>query len=184
MDESKFCSECGRSLDPGMQFCPQCGKVVSGSQTEEEMKKEAKEFGKALLDVRRSWLLFFLGIYAIPAIIAAAIALADAPAAASAIWSSTEFQDWLVNHGYHFTQMDIQNYFTTGAGLALASGICALISFICVYLRKYWIIAVAACAIASVLCFWSIFGLFIGIMVTFMIVGAKDGFVDTAAPAE
>ena len=184
MDESKFCSKCGKTLEPGMQFCPQCGEIVSGSATEEEMKEKQKEFYGIMLYARRNWLIFLLAIYAIPVIVFALIALLDASSTASAIWSSTEFQEWIRSHGFNYSQQDIQNYITYASGLALASGICAAISLACVYMRKKWIIAVAACLAASILCFWSIFGIIIGFLVTWMIVGSKDIFEENPEPIE
>ena len=176
MEESKFCTGCGKTIEPGMQFCPQCGKVVAGSAADEEIKEQQKEFNQVLLGARRNWLIFFLAIYAIPAIIAASIAIIDASATAQAIWSSDEFQSWLHSHGYTFTLDDIQNYITYAGCLALTSGICALVSLIFIYLKKMWIVSVIACLAAAILCFWSVFGIIIGFLVAWMIIGSKDLF--------
>jgi len=184
MDESKFCTECGKPVEAGMQFCPQCGKVVSGSAADEKIKEQEEEIGKFVTIARRNWLIFILAIYAIPAIILGLVALIDAPASASAIWSSAEFQEWIHAHSISLTQADLQNYITYASSLALASGICALISLIMIFLRKLWIVAVVACLMAAILCFWSIFGVFIGILVTWMIVGSKDIFEDQPKVAE
>ena len=184
MDESKFCSGCGKTLEPGMQFCPQCGMVVSGSAADEDFKEKQKEFNFLVLNARRNWLIFLLSVYAIPVIILSIIALADASSTASAVWSSSEFQDWIKSHGYNYTLQDVQNFITYAAALALGSGICALISLIFVYLKKMWIIAVVACFAAAILCFWSIIGIIIGFMVAFMIFGSKDLFEDQPETAE
>jgi predicted PurR-regulated permease PerM len=184
MDESKFCSGCGKTLEPGMQFCPQCGMVVAGSAADEDFKEKQEEFRQIISNSRRNWLIFLLSIYAIPVIIMAIVALVDASATASAVWSSSEFQDWLHSHNLNYTQQDIQNYITYAAALGLGSGICALISLIFVYLRKAWIIAVIACFAAAILCFWSVFGIIIGFMVAFMIFGSKDLFQAQPAAVE
>ena len=73
MDESKFCTGCGKPIEPGMQFCPQCGVVVSGSAADEQYKETEKEIRGIMIQSRRNWLIFFLAIYAIPVIIAAII---------------------------------------------------------------------------------------------------------------
>jgi len=184
MDESKFCSECGRSLDPGMQFCPQCGMIVKGSEAEQEFEEKRKQFSLAVNEGRRMWLVFIIGIYAIPVIIAAAWSLIDASSLASTIWSSDEFQNWISSHGYSFTEADIKNYITYASALALGSGACALVSLIMIYTRKSWLVAVVACFIAAFLCFWSIFGLIIGILVAWMILSSKDLFVNGSETAE
>jgi hypothetical protein len=176
MEESKFCTGCGKAVGPDMQFCPQCGKVVSGSLADEEFKEAQKEISVAMSYARRNWLIFLLGIYAIPIIIAAIIVLIEASSTASAIWSSTEFQDWLKTHSYNYTEADIKNAITYAAGMALGSGICAAVSLAMVYLRKHWAVAVAACILAAVLCFWSIFGMIIGFLVAWLIIGSRDLF--------
>jgi len=184
MEPSKFCTGCGKTVEPGMQYCPQCGMVISGSAADEEFKERQKEFLSVLTESRRLWLLFFLAIYAIPVIIFSIATLVDASAIANSVWSSTEFQQWLSSHGYQFTLADVQNYITYAAAMALISGICAMISLVCVYIRKYWLVAVATCAAASILCFWSIFGLIAGILVTWMIIGSRELFEETPAATE
>ncbi len=184
MEDSKFCTGCGKTLEPGMQFCPQCGMVVSGSAADEEFKEKQKEFIAILSESRRIWLMFFLAIYAVPVLIISIATLVDASAIANSIWSSTEFQEWISSHGYHITQADVQNYVTYAGSMALASGICALISLICLKVKKYWLVAVATCAAASVLCFWSIFGFIIGILVTWIIITSKELFEETPAATE
>lgn len=184
MDDSKFCSGCGKTLEPGMQFCPQCGMVVSGSAAEEEIIEEQKQFRSFVLESRRTWLVFLLAVYAIPVIIMAVFALVDASSTASAIWSSSEFQDWIATHHLNLTEQDVKNYLTYAAAMGLASGICALISLIFVYLKKKWLIAFIACFAAAILCFWSIFGIIIGFMVAFMIYGSRELFEDQPAAEE
>ncbi len=184
MEESKFCTGCGKTLEPGMQFCPQCGLVVSGSATEAEFKEQQKEFTEAVRFARRNWLIFLLAIYAIPVIVFSLYTLLDSSNIADSVWASDEFQKWITSHGYNYTLDDIKNYITYAAGLALASGLCATVSLVMIILRKYWIIAVIACFIAAFLCFWSIFGIIIGILVAWMIMGAKDIFEDQPAESE
>ena len=178
MDDSKFCTGCGKSIEPGMQFCPQCGKVVSGSAADKEMKEMEGQIDAYLLESKRIWLMFFLAVYIIPVLIFSIFTLIDASNIASTVWSSEEFQKWIHTHGLNYDQSDIQNYITTAAGLALASGICAAVSLVCLKIRKYWIVSVVACIIAAMLCFWSVFGIIIGFLVAWMIIGAKDVFDD------
>ena len=177
-DESKFCTGCGANVEPGMQFCPKCGKVVSGSEADADMKENMEEMMKMATEMRRTWLLFLLFVYAIPITISGIISLADATNVASAIWSNDSFQSWMSSHNYHWSEVDIKNYVTYASALMLASGICALLSGILVYKKKLWIGAVVLCLLAAIFCFWSIFGMLIGFLVTWLIVDAKPLFED------
>ena len=181
MDDSKFCTGCGREIEPGMQFCPQCGKVVSGSAADDDMKEQQKELLVAMRDSRRLWLMLILGVFAIPAIVAGLITFADTDVIAKTIWSSTEFQQWMTSRGLNYTQADVENYVTYAAALILASGICATISMVLVYLKKMWIVAVITCFAAAIMCFWSVFGMIIGFFVGFMVLNSKDIFDDLPA---
>ncbi len=177
-DESKFCTGCGANVEPGMQFCPKCGKVVSGSEADADMKENMEEMMKIATEMRRTWLLFLLFVYAIPVTIAGIISLADASAVTDAIWSNQSFQSWMASHSYTWTHGDIQNYVTYASALTLVSGVCALLSGILVYKKKLWIGAVVLCLLAAIFCFWSIFGMLIGFLVTWMLVDAKPLFED------
>lgn len=183
MDESKYCSGCGNELAADMQFCPRCGKVVSGSDAEKDIKEKEREITAFVLESRRTWLTFLLAVYAIPVVILGIIALADAGAIASSIYSSAEFHDWLISHGYSYSEADIQNYLTYAAAMVVGSGACALITMACLIIRKMWIVAVIACFISAMLCFWSIFGLLIGLLVAWQVFISKNLFIDNKPKA-
>ena len=175
-EDSKFCTGCGRGLEPGMQFCPQCGRVVSGSETEEEYRQKAVEVEQFLAESRFNWVIFALAIYAIPTTIAGLLLLIDAGAMADTVWSNADFQNWVISHDYDITVDSVKNYITIVAGLCLASGLCALVSMACVIRRKMWKIAVIACAAAAVLCCWSLFGIFIGLLMAWFVYSLKEMF--------
>lgn len=181
MDQKRFCSGCGKQLEDDMQFCPQCGKVVSGSNAEAELKERERRFTDMVMDNHRFWLVFLLAAYAIPAVVMGVVMFAESTALASSIYASPEFHDWVVSHGYTITEEEIKSYLTYVAGLVLGSGACAAVSLVCVYIRKYWIIAVATCVMAAMLCFWSLFGLLIGLLVAWQIFGSKPMFVNDSA---
>lgn len=180
MTDAKFCSDCGKEIDAGMQFCPYCGKVVTGSDADARQKEMASEFQTVMKESRRSSLSFALGIYAMPIIVIAILAIIDAGNTASTIWGNADFQNWNDAHNQIFSPDDLKSYVTYLAVIALASGILAFISFFLVYKGQKRMIAFVCCLIAAFLCFWSIFGLFIGILVAWMILGAKDIFDDEA----
>lgn len=176
-EDSKFCAGCGHTLEAGMQFCPQCGRVVAGSEADEEFKKRSSEIEQMLKESRMNWLVFALAVYAIPATIFFFIALIDSGALANTIWSNDDFQNWIISHGYtDLTIEKVKNYLLIFSGLGFASGLLALLSMFCVIKRKMWKIAVFACLAAAVLCFWSLFGVFAGILVTWFVYSVKDSF--------
>ena len=179
MDETKFCSECGREVESGMQFCPYCGKVISGTEAAEDLAKKRKEFESLIQEGRRNWLIFLLAIYAIPVICIGLFYLFDAGTVAESLFKSDEFKHWMESHGYDFSVDDLITYITAASSMAIISGACAVASLICILKRRMWVIAVGACFAAALLCFWSIFGIIIGFLVAWMIFGSKDIFNDT-----
>ena len=180
MSDTQFCTGCGRELEPGMQFCPQCGKVVKGSDAESEIMARQEEFNTAVREGHRNWLIFIITLYALPVIVLGIMGLMEAPSLAHTIYFSEEFQDWIISHGYTFTLADVENYLTYAAGLIVGSGVCAMITVVCIALRKMWIVAVIACLISAMLCFWSVFGLLIGLLVAWQIFRSRDIFTEDA----
>lgn len=176
MDEKKFCTACGRYLEPDMQFCPQCGKVVYGSDAEAQFKAAESNVESTVKDIRRTWLMFFLLIYAVPVILAGIYALVDSSALANSVWESNSFQSWIDDHNLNYSHSDVEMYILVIGALVLVSGICALGSSILVYKKQKWLYAVILCLVASLLCFWSIFGMIMGFLVTWLIVDSKDLF--------
>jgi hypothetical protein len=163
-----------------MQFCPQCGKVVKGSDAESEIVARQEEFNTAVREGHRNWLIFIISIYAMPVIILGVMGIMEASSLAHTVYFSEEFQDWISSHGYAFTLADVENYLTYAAALILGSGICAMITVVCLAIRKMWIVAVIACLISAMLCFWSVIGLVIGLLVAWQIFGSKDIFTEDA----
>jgi predicted RNA-binding Zn-ribbon protein involved in translation (DUF1610 family) len=180
VEEGKFCTGCGRALEPGMQFCPQCGKVVYGSDAEAEYRKQASELEAFVKESRMNWVLFALAVYAIPATVAGLVALLDAGSTANLIWSNADFQNWVAQHDYDVTLDTVKGYVTAAAALGFLSGLCALASMLCVIKRRMWKVAVAACLLASLFCSWSIIGFFAGLMMTWMVFSLKEMFSDRA----
>ncbi|MBR2255539.1 MAG: zinc-ribbon domain-containing protein [Candidatus Methanomethylophilaceae archaeon] len=178
MDDSNFCSSCGRKLEAGMQFCPQCGAVVSGSEADQRTKEMMGEYREIMTENRRLWLLMLLGVYSIPVIVSAIIILVDAGNLASAVFGNDNFQNWIHSHDLHYTESDIKNYITIAGATGLVSGICVFVSFILTYKRTLWIVAVATCILGAVFCFWSVFGIIIGFLVSWLIIGSKDLYVN------
>lgn len=177
-EESKFCTGCGKNLEPGMQFCPQCGKVVAGSDAEAAFKQEMGDAAKAWNSINRTWLMFFLLVYAIPVVVGGLYVLFDSSSLADSVWASAEFQKWIENHDLNYTIDDVRGYIEMAAALMTLSGVFAFVSCGCIYKKRKWLVAVICCSIAAVLCFWSVFGMIVGFLVAWIIVGSKQLFDD------
>lgn len=178
MSQDYYCSQCGNKLEPHMQFCPKCGTVIAGSAAEEQMIADQHAAYMDYLESKMSIVFFLLAIYAIPALVFGLIILFNADLAASTIWTNMDFQNWLIAHAdqVNIAESDIKSHFNWIGGMCTASGIAGIVSMIAIGIRKFWIVATAACFISTVLCIWSIFGFIIGFFVSMMILGAKDFF--------
>ncbi|MDD2626501.1 MAG: hypothetical protein PHT00_00540 [Candidatus Methanomethylophilus sp.] len=148
---------------------------MEGSEADLHRKAQAQQLGDMVRESRRTWIMFLLMIYAIPALIWAVYVLTDTSAVANTIWTNADLQSWFASHT-EVTYDTIATYITASGVMIAVSGGCALISFICCYLRRYWIVAVAACFLAAFFCISSIFGVIVGIFVGWMIITAKDTF--------
>ena len=177
MSQDYYCSQCGNKLEPTMQFCPRCGTVIAGSAAEEQMIADQKEAYMQYQESRMTFVLFLLAIYSIPVLILGIIALVNADLAASTIFNSLEFQNWITNHPETgIGESDIKGYLSWIGGMCTASGIAGIITMVTIILRKYWIVGTIACFASTILCVWSLFGFIIGFFVSMMVLSAKDYF--------
>lgn len=183
MEEESYCIKCGKKLAPGAQFCQYCGQTVEGSPADLKRKEEAKQFEEMVKESKRTWILFLLALYAIPATIISVYVLTDANTIANMVWNNSDVQSWLTSHP-DVTFDTVLSYVTYVGGMIAGSAVCALISLVCCYLRKFWILAVITCFIAAFLCIFSLFGMIVGIFVAWMIISAKDSFVTAPKAAK
>ncbi|MCQ2079085.1 MAG: hypothetical protein MJZ38_03390 [archaeon] len=183
-DSNKFCTQCGCNVGPQMQFCPQCGKAIEGSEAFANQAEFTSDMQTVVKESQRNFLTLAILVYALPAIVAGIIALVDASATASTIWNNVDFQSYYHNHGWHFTRGDLQNYITYIGAMELASGICAAGCVVCILKRINHMVAFILCLVAAFLCIWSIFGMLIGIMMAWSVFGAKELFENEEAKTE
>lgn len=162
-------------MPAGSKFCPECGSIVEGTEFE---KQRTKEMNDMVRENGFNTVKFLLTIYAIPIIIIGIIDIVNASANANALWSNQSFQEWLKTQTLFkgLTLATLTDYFTYLGYLAVISGIGAAVSLVFVTIRRYWLFAVIGCMVAAIFCFWSIFGLFIGFFVTWMILDLKPFF--------
>lgn len=174
MENKFFCSNCGAEMRGDMNFCPKCGTVVAGSETEkqrmEEMNAMARESGFM-------WVKFLLIIYAIPVVIAGIVMLVNADANTNLIWNDANFQKWLTEMKYNWDWNYVHSLFVGAGSVALVSGLGATVALVCVYMRKFWVVAFIACIVSTIFSVWIFFiGIFVGIFVTWMIYDLKQFF--------
>jgi hypothetical protein len=172
----QFCTQCGTTIADDAQFCPKCGKAVEGRDAATKEKQQIAQFQNAINESRIGWLVFLLAIYSIPAIIIGLYYAIDPSAMANAAWNNESIKQWLIDNNITYDQL--VNYFRYFGYIIIASGAMVLVSLICTWKRTAWKIAFIACMIGSFLCFFSIFGIIIGLLVAWMIYGTKDLYVN------
>jgi len=172
----QFCTQCGTKLEDDAQFCPKCGKPVEGREAAAKQKLQMEQFQSALNESRIGWLVFLLAIYSIPAIIIGIYYALDASSIASAAWDNQSIQQWMIDHNVTIAQL--KDYIMYFGCIIIVSGAMVLISLICTWKKTAWKIALITCMIGSFLCFLSIFGIIIGLLVSWMIYSAKELYVN------
>ncbi len=156
-----------------------CGKPVEGRDAAKKQEEDIKQFQKAINESRMNWLVFLLAIYSVPAIIIGIYHAIDASSMATAIWNDQSMSQWLIDHNITLDQLT--DYVRYAGVILTASGFMVLISLICTWKRTSWKIAYITCVLGAVLCFFSIFGLIIGLLVSWMIFSAKELYVNDKA---
>lgn len=175
-EEHKFCTACGCNLGPKMQFCPQCGQVVEGTDASAKQEEFNNSMQAMMKESQRNFLTIAILAYALPAIVIGILGLIDASNSATAIWNNVDFQNYYHSHHWKFTQADLNNYITYVGAMELASGLCAAGCVLCIVKRINHTLAFILCLIAAFLCIWSIFGTLLGFLMAWSIFGAKELF--------
>lgn len=177
-DNQKFCIQCGCYLPDNAQFCPQCGNVVEGTDAQAQQAQMKDQFEKMVVEGRRSFLAFALAVYVFPAVIFGLLAIIDASHSADMIWHNADFQQAYHSHGWKFSEGDLQTFITVIGAMELISGLCAGATMYFVQKGEKRKIATICCAVAAVLCVWSVFGTLMGLIMTFNVYAEKAIFHD------
>lgn len=178
-----YCSNCGAEMRYDMNFCPQCGAVKAGSETE---KKQIEEMNAMARESGFMWVKFLLIVYAIPVMVVAIIGLINAHSYADMLWHDANFQNYITHSAAlkNLTQAGLESMLLRNAVMALVSGACALAALVFVQLRKYWVVAFVCCIAATVFSVWSFIGIFVGIFVTWMVFDLKGFFEPMGKPEQ
>ena len=175
MDEnSTFCTRCGRFLSPEAQFCSECGAPVPGSRADIERKQMVRDYEVMLTESRRTWVMFLMIVYFVPAIVFGIHIAVNAPQFTDILFQNPDFIAWAETYSIG---PDAVESGLTGLGYIMTiSGACVGIATACLALRRYWIVSVIMTLVGSILFCGSVFGILIGLMVTWMIYTMRDTF--------
>lgn len=178
MEHNRYCTECGYQLEPEMEFCPVCGRVVGGSHAEEEMIARQEAALDRMNRAARSRLLACLLVYAIPAIVSGIVLMIDSVPIADGIWSDADFRQVLDDYGVSASRDEVLEGIRYAAKLIVISGACAAVCALLVHLGRFRVLATICCGAAALLCYWSVLGMIIGILVTWRVFRSSSLFTD------
>ena len=177
MAESRFCVKCGANLPADAQYCNKCGAIVVGTEAEARAKEQDSEMRKMVSDGKMSWLVFLYVIYGIPVLVCGIMFMCNLSSNVEVLWQNSDWLNFVAQHP-EITKDLVTTHLTVGGWMAIVSGVCALVPALCCCKRKYWIVATVCSFIATVLVFWSLFGLLIGFFVSWMTLASKEDFVN------
>ena len=174
MTDTSFCTKCGMRVSEEALYCPACGAPIEGRVDQSTGMSAQQAMENQIVSSRMNFITMLLLIYGLPIVIIGICAVISAGHVTSILIVDDMVQEAMAQ--YSLTEADIKSAITYGGAIFAVSGGLALLSAICVHKRRYWIVAVLGAGAASILCTMSIFGVFIGLMVTWMIVDMKSQF--------
>ena len=175
MTDTSFCTRCGERVSEEALYCPSCGCPIEGRVDPKLDGMSVQQFmEKEIIDSKVKFNTMLLLIYGIPVILMGIYMLFRLDQLTSILLADSMVQEAMVQ--YSLTSADITAALKYMGILITVSGSLALVAAYCVYNRKFWIVAVICTATASVLFTMSIFGLLIGLLVTWSIIGLKPYF--------
>jgi len=168
-DSPHFCMACGAPLRESDTFCTKCGTTVGSvapAATRQTQTNRSEPNSNTLLlpaVLSAAW--------AIPAMIAGIFLIVSADYIVSLVDSGT--MDILLDYG--FTANDFVTLYVVIGALLVASGALAAIASVLAFLKKYYIIALIACIISSLLVIMFLVGI-VGIIVAYFLAKSKHEF--------
>jgi len=167
MDEDNtlnFCTACGANIHSYDEFCPSCGQSIKGEVAPARNENYAQGKSSKLLIVGilgMLWAVFalFIGVFMLFA--------TDAVV--------TEMVNDSIYDAYGFTAEDWRSLCIITGGMLVLSGIFALISSICCFTKRYFILAFIACIVGSIFSLILFVG-FIGLVCVYLIYSSRRNF--------
>jgi len=168
-DSSNFCSNCGAPMRDSDTFCSSCGTTVGKSAASTQQYGNSKPKSKRLTIV--------VVLAAIWALIALAIGLyiiLSTDALLAQFDSTPNFWDIWYDAG--FTRGDMYGIFQMMGAIIAASGALAALTAILSAVKRFYILALIACILSSLLVITALIGI-VGLIVAYLIYKAKDEFI-------
>lgn len=178
MEESSqnFCTRCGRKLEPGTAFCPECGLRVPGKS--EEQVREEKEQIRGFLQTRLKWAAAMMLIYSIPFLIIGVYISVSLDSLVNELFTNPAYSD--VIDFYGLTESEMTDLFGYLGILYIISSLFGIVSSVlCLKRRMYWV-AMVLCIMSFLTGAAGLFALFMGLGAFWMILGSKLGFQEYA----
>lgn len=167
-----FCTRCGRNLEPGVAFCPECGLRVPG-KTDEQVREE-KEQIRTFMQKRMKWAAIMMLVYSIPFLFIGAYIIVCADSLVTELFTNPMYAEAIDFYGV--TEAEMKNLFDYLGILYVISSLFGVISSVlCIKRRLYWV-AMVTCILSFLLGAAGFFALFMGLGAFWLILSSKLGF--------
>lgn len=173
-DEKKFCTRCGRYLEQGVSFCPDCGLRVPGRSPEQIEEDKAQV--RSLMASRLKWAAVMMLVYSIPFLILGVYISVGLDGFVNELFTNPAYSDYVEFYG--LTQDEVSGVLRYAAIMYIVSSVCGIASAaLCMKRRMYWV-AMILCVMSFLLGTMGFFGLFIGLGAFWLIMSSKLCFED------
>jgi predicted nucleic acid-binding Zn ribbon protein len=173
-ESMEFCSKCGAKLRDSAVFCPECGAPIAGGSVVQSVRNEINDsYKKKAMTERLMWISIFLGVFVFFSVIMGAYCALDVNAIIDALKSDPEVWAEVLTY---YTEAEIRSAFVFGGYYLLSAGIVGAISLVFCIIKKFWIIALIMCLLASLIMLPTVLGFVIGLVVTYLLYTAKPAF--------
>lgn len=170
----EFCSKCGAKLRESATFCPECGASVAGGSVVQSVRNEIKDsYKKKAMTERLMWISIFIGVFVFFSVIMGAYCAFGINAIMETLRSNPDVWGEILTY---YTEAEIKNAFVFGGYYLLSAGIVGAISLILCITKRFWIIALITCLLASFIMLPTVLGFIIGLVVTYLLYTARPAF--------
>lgn len=139
-DEYGFCFRCGANLEPGAEYCPECGQ----SFLDDDSASYQNDVSRPL-----NFLKFMLGAYFVLSIVAGLYTTVFIDAYIQNIESITDIDSYLSSMGVESVSQLSDIMYIQGVVSIIDGAMVGFVFLLCI-LRRYWKTAVAVCFAASI----------------------------------
>ena len=178
-----FCTHCGQRLEKDTAFCPSCGTQVSDMGGEPVYSND-RNYRRPAVDMspRLKFLAILFTITAVYYIISGIINLVTVDSTIET-YKSLGMWDTIVdyfNTTMNMNEQETEDFLRTmtivSAAANIAMGALVGVAAYCSFKKVKWTIGLVCCIIATIISSMSIFGLIVGIIVTYLYSTTKPCF--------